>query len=138
MAAAAQGFENAFANIGVFKVALQCEHVLNFEGRLNGDSIDSDNAAAGAHRPGGFLKPTPRPAAEVNHPLPPSQHPMLPLQLGELVHRTRSKTLAFRALVEMVLAVVAGDGELLRLGGDGRANAHQAVVVTRYRAAEKN
>ena len=63
---------------------------------------------------------------------------MLPLQLGELVHRTRSKALSFRALVKVVLAIVAGDGGLLRLGGDGRANAHQSVLMTRHRAPQKN
>jgi hypothetical protein len=32
------------------------------------------------------------------------------LELGELVDRPRAKALALGALVEMVLAVVAGDG----------------------------
>jgi hypothetical protein len=32
------------------------------------------------------------------------------LELGELVDRSRAKALALGALVEMVLAVVAGDG----------------------------
>ena len=55
---------------------------------------------------------------------------MLPLQLGEFVNGTRAETFTLRALVEVILTFVTGDGGLLRLGGDSRANPDQPILVT--------
>jgi hypothetical protein len=68
---------------------------------------------AGTDRTGGLLEPTSRPAAEI-------QHAVVPLEFGELVDRSRAKALALGALVEVVLAVVAGDGGYFFLAATAR------------------
>ena len=94
----------------VLEIPHKRDHVLIFEGRVDGYQIDPDYPAPRTHRTRGLLKPASGPAAEIHHPLPGSQNPVAPLKLGELVDRPRAEALALGALVEMVLAVVAGDG----------------------------
>jgi hypothetical protein len=96
--------------MAILEIPYKRDHVLIFEGRVNGHQIDPDHPAARTHRTRGLLKPAPGPAAEIHHPLTGSQNSVAPLKLGELVDRPRAEALALGALVEMVLAVVAGDG----------------------------
>jgi hypothetical protein len=99
-----------FANLSVLDVSHEGDHVRIVERRFNGREIDSHHPPLSAHRSGGLLEPAPGPTAEVRNPLAGLENPMAALELGQLVDRARAKTLAFGPLVEMVLAIVAGDG----------------------------
>ena len=70
------------------------------------------------------LEPAPRPATEVDHALTGAQQALRALDLVELVGRARAEALAFRTLMEAILAVVGGRG-----GGP-----YATVLRTRTRA----
>lgn len=108
--ATTESFANLFAYRGILDVRHEREHVREIEGRIDLRPIDPHHESAGADGAGGLLEPAPWPATEIHHALARLQEAVVPLQLRELVDGSRAEALAFGALVEVVFAVVAGDG----------------------------